>query len=692
MSLSVEQSASMEAFSRSMEELAKRTIKLNKRIMEELVKEAKHFFSEFLSYMSASIQVVNIVQICACNQGVNEVVTEVNQIKNIQQSILDVLEQLEIFCSTLADIAGSIAKGIELLNNDKEGMGRELGQLSTPILQDVVSGLLGESLKEELWNPEKEGIESINLGRIVLGLSFALATFELADSDDVISRLIGAPITAFLAGYTYTGNVTISLIIGGVTLAVNGLTEVSKFLGDGITEYINEKWDLDLPSLEESGMKDWSFFDFVEFGLSPEGLEHPFATGELITLVLFGPDFSWDKFWKDQKEEISKGISSAFKGISQTISKPFLDLWERIKAIWNNVSSWFKEKVVMPMVDLFSPIVEKISGFFTIIWGNVQNVWNNVMSWLDESIVTPVVTLFENLKETVSSVFEGLKIIIEAIWSTVSTWFNENVIIPIIELFKTVLESVSEFFLNLWEDIQTIWGIVSIWFDEYIIQPVVEFFRGLWETVSGFFADLWNDIKEVWFTASAWFEETIIMPIQNAFETVCNKISEFFEGLWEGIKKGVAAALNAIISGVESAINWVIKGINKLLEGFNSIVSWAADIIGTDWGGITLVQEVSFGRIPAYSTGGFPEDGLFYANHNELIGQFANGQTAVVNNNMITTGIEEAAYRGFARAMSENEGVGIDVKVSADPQGIFKVVQEQNIRESSRLQRAALGW
>ena len=58
--------------------------------------------------------------------------------------------------------------------------------------------------------------------------------------------------------------------------------------------------------------------------------------------------------------------------------------------------------------------------------------------------------------------------------------------------------------------------------------------------------------------------------------------------------------------------------------------------------------------IPAYEVGGFPEDGLFFANHNELIGQFSNGKTVVAPNPDIQKGIEEAAYRGFVRASAEN--------------------------------------
>lgn len=58
--------------------------------------------------------------------------------------------------------------------------------------------------------------------------------------------------------------------------------------------------------------------------------------------------------------------------------------------------------------------------------------------------------------------------------------------------------------------------------------------------------------------------------------------------------------------------------------------------------------------IPKYSVGGFPEDGLFMANHNELVGTFSDGRTAVANNLDIQKGIEEAAYRGFSRANMEN--------------------------------------
>ena len=57
--------------------------------------------------------------------------------------------------------------------------------------------------------------------------------------------------------------------------------------------------------------------------------------------------------------------------------------------------------------------------------------------------------------------------------------------------------------------------------------------------------------------------------------------------------------------------------------------------------------------IPKFSVGGFPEDGFFMANKKEIVGEFS-GRNAVVNNYQIESGIEEAAYRGFVRANSEN--------------------------------------
>ena len=110
------------------------------------------------------------------------------------------------------------------------------------------------------------------------------------------------------------------------------------------------------------------------------------------------------------------------------------------------------------------------------------------------------------------------------------------------------------------------------------------------------------------------------------------------------------SGMNGVISGFENILDNVVKNVNKLIRSINESLGGFIQNIPT----IEFIPKFGRVSVPQYSTGGFPEDGLFMANHTELVGQFTNGKTAVANNEMIVAGIEEAAYRGFTRAYSEN--------------------------------------
>ena len=129
------------------------------------------------------------------------------------------------------------------------------------------------------------------------------------------------------------------------------------------------------------------------------------------------------------------------------------------------------------------------------------------------------------------------------------------------------------------------------------------FFSNMVTNISLFFENLWLGIQTVWFTVLEWFDLNVITPLSSAFETVCSSISGF-------------------------------------IGGFNQIVSWAAEVEEVEGGGVDLVPTVSLPRVPAFEMGGFPEEGLFMANHGELVGQFSNGKTVVANNEQIVSGIK----------------------------------------------------
>jgi hypothetical protein len=138
---------------------------------------------------------------------------------------------------------------------------------------------------------------------------------------------------------------------------------------------------------------------------------------------------------------------------------------------------------------------------------------------------------------------------------------------------------------------------------------------------------------------------------------------------FKGIKDGLGQAWTDAIEYVKQLWNQFANWLNSKLS-----FSWESfSIAGKE---IIPAGQIDLGKIPTFSYGGFPEDGLFMANHGELVGSFANGKTAVANNDQIIAGIEQAAYLGVSRALEE-KGLKAEFEVKGDPNGMFKVMQKQ---------------
>lgn len=339
------------------------------------------------------------------------------------------------------------------------------------------------------------------------------------------------------------------------------------------------------------------------------------------------------------------GIASVIGGAGIAFTN-FFDMLE-------NGFSWFNEMLMVVGVGLTAVgaiILGAPAGITAVIAGIVAAVgtlvvvihdnWDSIVEWTS------------NLFDKVSGFFGDLWDKVSEIWSVVSTWFNENVIQPVIGFFVGFSTRVGQVFEGLWIIVQAIWKIASGWFNTNVVQPIINFFSPIVSKISGYFSSLWNSVKSVWSSVSNWFNVNIAIPVANAFKIACDKIGGFFSSLWAGVKKGVVSAMNGVIGGIESAINFIVKGINKIIKGFNKVVSWAAEVAEVDWGGVDLVPTVYLSRIPAYEVGGFPEDGLFFANHNELVGQFSNGKTAVANNEQIVAGIKAGVREAVAEVLA----------------------------------------
>ena len=170
----------------------------------------------------------------------------------------------------------------------------------------------------------------------------------------------------------------------------------------------------------------------------------------------------------------------------------------------------------------------------------------------------------------------------------------------------------------------------------------------IWDSIS----NGWNKIKTAWNNLKSWWND--------------NVGKYFTKDYWA--KKIENATKNIHISTPH--IKWE-KG-----EEATGWISKTLKAIGLD-------ARLPKLKIDWYANGGFPEDGLFFANHNEMVGKFTNGKTAVANNDQIVEGIT----KGVTNAILSTGGLNnrpIVIKADGDANGLLSFIkfkqQEENMQ------------
>lgn len=123
-------------------------------------------------------------------------------------------------------------------------------------------------------------------------------------------------------------------------------------------------------------------------------------------------------------------------------------------------------------------------------------------------------------------------------------------------------------------------------------------------------------------------------------------------------------------------IGLVLVAVSSLVAVVSAFThQWAIFAVGV--AGMAVGAGLSIGvatNVPQFAEGGFPEDGLFMANHGELVGQFSNGRTAVANNEQITEGI----YQAVRDAMRDSGNGNIVIEMDG-----YKVAQGVTKRQNN---------
>lgn len=370
----------------------------------------------------------------------------------------------------------------------------------------------------------------------------------------------------------------------------------------------------------------------------------------------------WDEY-PQTISDISKGMGLIKDGTVDAknafdeFNKPMWNMTDNAKKFFLDMQNMSKENT--DMTNTFSKNSESISGGLTTI--------NDSMVPLSASI--------DDTKESFNSFGEEV------------ADMCKNDIEPVFSLDKwnTMLENVKTAFDTKWGELKAWWQESTLcqWWEEDVTPWfTVEKWSETLQNIATAFSDKWNEIVE-------WWNGTAIVNWWNNDVTPWFTKEKWIEAM-SGIKEAFKSTWNAAISSIKTIWNTFASWLNEKL-------TWTIDpvvVMGTT---VFEGTTINLGRIPTFQAGGYPEDGLFMANHGELVGKFSNGKTAVANNEQITQGIAQAiypaVYNAVSSALAKNRGNGsepiINVYIDSDTIGQTAVKYIQG--EEKRLQKSLVG-
>ena len=238
--------------------------------------------------------------------------------------------------------------------------------------------------------------------------------------------------------------------------------------------------------------------------------------------------------------------------------------------------------------------------------------------------------------------------------------FGANIVLGIISGISTgitwLLEPIADLFNFIVTGICNIFGIHSPAknmepYGQNILRGIIEGFKSSFGEWTESLSEWYNSYIAPWVTQQRWVElySTMKTSMKSVWDETVGQWSQDINSWWTSnvtpwfTAEKWKTAMSGVKTGFEDAFNAAFDAVKQI---WNRFATWLNSKLDFDIEPINIAgvevfggAKINLGHIPTFSTGGFPEDGLFMANHNELVGRFSNGQTAVANNEQITQGI-----------------------------------------------------
>lgn len=360
-----------------------------------------------------------------------------------------------------------------------------------------------------------------------------------------------------------------------------------------------------------------------------------------------------------------------------------------------------------PLIKSWEHLKQAVSGFADVVKSALAWAWENILKplahWVIEEAAPRLIELLAKAFELLSAVLNRLKPVFQWVWEnvlqpiakwvgTAFTQFLDTVISLIDKLIKLLNGETS--FKEFLGSLTTGEGILLALAAGFIlVNGVMLIFNGIVSLVTGIVGVFGAAIAALTSPIGlAVLAITAIIAAGILLYQHWDELSAFAQSVWARITGAVSDGVARVKAAFDNLRNMsfgdIFSGIdNALHDMFNKIISTAKDTfnglnnliksglekikslfrIDIQFPHIKLPHfsiEGQFSLMPPsvphisvayYAQGGFPEDGLFFANHNELVGKFANGMTAVANNEQIIEGIKQGVIEAMSLVLGSND-------------------------------------
>lgn len=602
------------------------------------------------------------LQAMADKLNLSKAVSEMSQMEKQQLRILTIFEQSRVAWGDQANTINTLANQFRLLKNNTAETGMMLGQLFLPILAKltpIINGLI-IAIKRLLGNMAiLMGIEIKDIGQ---GFTDTEEDFE--NITDEIEKATNAAkeYKNQLMGFDEINKISDN---GTVTSTDTSAVDLTKQIIQATEEY--EKVYNDAYNNMKNKASKWA--DLIEPMLKPlEDVAKYVASGEFLKagsevsgigvkildiIIKSIKETDWSVMGSSLGQFVTGAIGTSF----QTLGQLGTIITEGSVAIGNLVSSFLD---AVDWETLTEQLLEGLTALFTNLdWSKIFKAAGNVISSTTGVILEILGAIIKNIP---TRLFDFVSAAVLNLTNFVVSSTVESIYLAV-DLIVQAIGKVVELIAEAWS-VRDEWGQIGINLLLGIIKGITDNLAVVFDGISDFFNKVVKSICDVFGIHSpAKKMETygknillgVLQGFTNAFSSISKPITEFYDKIkgyfdkddWNfgGIKDGLKTAFDNAISAIKKV--W-----NTFADGLNAKLTFKIDpikVLGkTIFAGTTL----DLGNIPKFATGGFPEDGLFMANHGELVGQFSNGRTAVANNEQIIAGIEGGVERAVARVLA----------------------------------------